>query len=235
MNDFLDQTKVLTLFNIQCINGKVIKNHSEFPDEDEVILLPGTYLKVAASIKATDNLCIIYLEEIIPTVEEIARCTKVANDVTKETTYILWLDSSVKSEENEEVHKKLIELFQNNFLAYERAEEMMDYIEKNPDKHFLLIASGQMGREVVPKIQPRSQFHSIIIYCMNKQANEKWSKKYEKVGTIQNILCDISHEFFFQIKAVVITSDDLIDQVQQLYKDLTGQEISLKTEPNKST
>lgn len=197
MNDFLDQTKILTLFNIRCINGKSIKPHSEFPDEDEIILLPGTYLKVTALMKAADNLCIVYLQEIIPTVEEIARCTKVANDVTKENICVLWLDSDVQSEDNKQIQKKLVNLFQNNFSAYERAEEMMVHIEKNLHKHVLLIASGQMGRQIVPEIHPRSQFHSIIIYCMNKQANEKWSKKYEKVGIIiRNISCTNQSSIF---------------------------------------
>lgn len=67
---FLDQTKSRTLFNIKCINGKIIKNHSKFPNESETILPPGTYLKVRSSLNASSDLCIVDMEEIRPPKED---------------------------------------------------------------------------------------------------------------------------------------------------------------------
>jgi hypothetical protein len=54
-------------------------------------------------------------------------------------------------------------------------------MEEKQNAHCLLITGGQIGRQIVPKIKNLSQLHAIVVYCMNKQANEQWSRDYEKV------------------------------------------------------
>jgi hypothetical protein len=188
-SDFLDQTKHLTLFNVQCINGKIIKNHSEFPNEDEIVLPPGTFLKVKSSINATHNLCIVYLEEIVPTPADRA---KILSTSLIDNIYVLWLDPNINtSDENKQIQKKLKELFLNNFIPCEQVEKAVHYIEEKHNAHFLLITGGQIGRQIVPKINNLSQIHFIVVYCMNKEANEEWSRNFEKVQYINTM----NHEF----------------------------------------
>ena len=55
-----------TLFAIDCINGKEIKRHSYFEQEDEVLLLPCTHLQVIGHLTSTENLHIIHLREVPP-------------------------------------------------------------------------------------------------------------------------------------------------------------------------
>ena len=62
---FLGTCGPRTLFAIECINGKSISNHSHFPQEGEVILMPGTYFEVVSILNdAGGDLCIIDLKEI---------------------------------------------------------------------------------------------------------------------------------------------------------------------------
>jgi hypothetical protein len=61
---FLGKEGTRTLFNIECSNGKVIKNHSYFAKEDEVLLLPGIELLVTGKVKPAPGLTIIQLKEI---------------------------------------------------------------------------------------------------------------------------------------------------------------------------
>ena len=41
MEKFVGRSGVRTLFMIECINGKSIKSHSFYKDENEIILMPG--------------------------------------------------------------------------------------------------------------------------------------------------------------------------------------------------
>ncbi|CAF0776138.1 unnamed protein product [Rotaria sp. Silwood1] len=55
-----------TMFHIRCLNGRCIKNHTYFPTEREILLLPGRYLRVRTCYNAEDGLCIIRLDETEP-------------------------------------------------------------------------------------------------------------------------------------------------------------------------
>jgi hypothetical protein len=61
---FLGQTGARSLFSIQCINGKQVKQHSTFPDEEEVLLMPGFYYEVTSILKPAHDMHLINLKEI---------------------------------------------------------------------------------------------------------------------------------------------------------------------------
>ncbi|CAF1029126.1 unnamed protein product [Rotaria magnacalcarata] len=63
MEDFLGTDGERTLFNIECTNGKSIRAQSHFEAEEEVLLLPGTYLKVVSRWSPSKDLHIIHLRE----------------------------------------------------------------------------------------------------------------------------------------------------------------------------
>jgi hypothetical protein len=58
-----------TLFSIEVFNGKNISDHSHFDTEDEILLLPGTYMEVQSQLDQPSDLHIIHLKQKIP--EEI--------------------------------------------------------------------------------------------------------------------------------------------------------------------
>ncbi|CAF2926762.1 unnamed protein product, partial [Rotaria sp. Silwood2] len=58
-----------TLFSVEVINGRTIRAHSHFVTEDEVLLLPGTYMEVQSQVSPAPDLYIIHLKQLIP--EEI--------------------------------------------------------------------------------------------------------------------------------------------------------------------
>jgi hypothetical protein len=64
---FIGRSGVRTLFMIECINGKSIQSHSFYKDVNEIILMPGTYLRVIGKVNAsTSDLNIIHLKEETP-------------------------------------------------------------------------------------------------------------------------------------------------------------------------
>ena len=72
METFVGAEGVRTIFNIECINGKSILNHSYFREENEILLMPGSYFQVVDKWMPAKDLYIIHLREKIPPYETIA-------------------------------------------------------------------------------------------------------------------------------------------------------------------
>ncbi|CAF1450934.1 unnamed protein product [Rotaria sordida] len=62
--NFIHQSGKRTVFTIECKNGKLIKNHSQYPSDDEVLLMPGFYFEVTSVFKPAVDMHIITLKEI---------------------------------------------------------------------------------------------------------------------------------------------------------------------------
>ncbi|CAF2937347.1 unnamed protein product [Rotaria sp. Silwood2] len=65
-NMYLGTTGSRTLFSVETINGRAIRAHSHFATEDEIILLPGTYMQVQSQMSPAKDLHIIHLRQVIP-------------------------------------------------------------------------------------------------------------------------------------------------------------------------
>jgi hypothetical protein len=61
-----------TVFSIETNSGKLIRAHSHFQQEDEILLPPGIYLKVIDKLSSADGLHIIHLQEITPPYKMLA-------------------------------------------------------------------------------------------------------------------------------------------------------------------
>ena len=172
---FLGQKKKCTLFHIKCTEGKSIQNHSEYPNESETILPPGIRLKVKSLLDVSEGMCIVDLMQIASEPDQSP-----ANNI-----HIVWVNPNVnKSQENKKTQARMKQLFQANFRAFETSSEFDTYVREKNNGKFLLITSGQLGRQIVPKISNVSQVRCIVLYCLDKRANEEWSKGYAKVKTI---------------------------------------------------
>ena len=55
-----------TLFSIEAINGRTIRAHSHFANEDEILLPPGTHMIVQSQLNPAPGLHIIHLKQVIP-------------------------------------------------------------------------------------------------------------------------------------------------------------------------
>ncbi len=60
---FVSKSGVKTLFTTECINGKAIRAHSFYKKENEILLLPDTFLRVMGKWSPAKDLYIIHLRE----------------------------------------------------------------------------------------------------------------------------------------------------------------------------
>jgi hypothetical protein len=104
------------------------------------------------------------------------------HDDNLETFTLIWLDQQVnKTEENRILQRKLQEII-NCFKTFDDQQRCKHYIlSLSSQDRVVLIVNGQCGRQLVPQIHQLRQLSSIYVYCMNKQANEQWTKDFNKV------------------------------------------------------
>ncbi|CAF1535196.1 unnamed protein product, partial [Didymodactylos carnosus] len=68
LEKFLGQKGTRTLFNIECKEGKIIRAHSHFSIEDEVVLMPASFFEVIGKNNAGNGLYIVHVRQIEPPV-----------------------------------------------------------------------------------------------------------------------------------------------------------------------
>ena len=65
LDRFIKNGELRTIFMIQCIKGKCIQPFSLYKNESEIVLMPGTYLKVEGKLEVSPGVWIIHLQEEI--------------------------------------------------------------------------------------------------------------------------------------------------------------------------
>ncbi|CAF2713672.1 unnamed protein product [Rotaria sp. Silwood2] len=120
-------------------------------------------------------------------------------DNNLETVYLIWLDAVVNQlQENIDAQQQIRSII-NHLKTFQNVQDCEKYINQtSKDDRILLIVSGQLGQEIVPRIHHNRQIFSIYVYCMNKAKNEEWAKHFQKVT----------------IKGVITEFNDLLNQIQ---------------------
>ncbi|CAF2836690.1 unnamed protein product [Rotaria sp. Silwood2] len=66
LEQFIGRSGVRTIFMVECLTGKSIRNHSFYKKENEILLMPGTYLRVVDKWSPAEGLYMIRLQETDP-------------------------------------------------------------------------------------------------------------------------------------------------------------------------
>jgi len=99
-----------------------------------------------------------------------------------ETYSLIWLDSSAGTSQDAIQAQQYLRTVINYVKLFQQSDECEEYILSVPkDDRIILIVSGRLGRELVPRIHQLRQISSIYVYCMNKKKNEQWVQPFNKV------------------------------------------------------
>lgn len=63
---YLGQHGPRTLFSIETVNARNVKNPSHFVNEEELLLLPGTYVEVESQLNPALDFHVIHLKQLLP-------------------------------------------------------------------------------------------------------------------------------------------------------------------------
>lgn len=103
------------------------------------------------------------------------------DDNNLETYRIFCLDASVNNEENLIAQKQLRSMICQLQTSIDSEESVGRVCCICQDNLTILIATGQVGRIMVPEIQKLQQSSSISMYCFNKEVTEPWNQPLNKV------------------------------------------------------
>lgn len=99
-----------------------------------------------------------------------------------EGTYVIWLDSSVDILEENRIAQQQIRSITGHLKLFENIQDCERYLNQaSINDRILLIVSGRLGKEIVPRIHHYRQIFSIYVYCGDKTQHEEWAKHFQKV------------------------------------------------------
>ncbi len=108
--------------------------------------------------------------------------SSVVSDLDLETVCLVWLDASANITVENIATQKQFQLITSHFKIFQNVQDCEQYIQqKTKDDRIFFVVSGQLGREIVPRIHQYRQIFSIYVYCQNKQLDEEWANKFPKV------------------------------------------------------
>lgn len=102
---------------------------------------------------------------------------------SEEKYQLLWVDENVNElRDNIDTQKKLRRAI-SQLKTFDNIKECEKHVYqlKDTDKRIVLIVSGKFGRELIPRIHDMQELNAFYVYCMNKDSNRQWAKKYGKV------------------------------------------------------
>ena len=109
-------------------------------------------------------------------------------DSNLESFVCLWLDQNVNStQDNQDTLQELRQVI-NHLRTFNDTVECEQYVRKIIKERVVLIVSGSLGRQIVPRLHGLSQFSACYVYCQDKKANEQWTNKFPKVRLYRNLL-----------------------------------------------
>ena len=114
---------------------------------------------------------------------------------------LIWLDANTHESRNTE--QKLRSII-NQLKKFHDVDQCEKFIQSTSSQDRLIfIVSGQLGRNILPKIHHFRQVTSIYIYCMDKKNNQHWSSyaKVKKVVTnLDELVAIITRDHYIEKK-----------------------------------
>ncbi|CAF3848626.1 unnamed protein product, partial [Rotaria sp. Silwood1] len=116
----------------------------------------------------------------------------------------LWLDQNVNlTEDNRQTQKELRHVI-NHLRTFDKSDECEQCIRQITKEKVILIVSGSLGRQLVPRLHDLPQFSACYVFCQDQKGNEQWANKYHKVSGV----------FVERAKFIAQISKDQIDRTK---------------------
>ena len=100
---------------------------------------------------------------------------------------VIWLDSSVNTSQENIDGQRSIRSSIDHLKTFDKVDLCEEHLGSlAPEERIILIVSGRLGREIIPRIHHLRQVSLIYVYCLDRAANEPWATQYKKVGHINH-------------------------------------------------
>jgi tetratricopeptide (TPR) repeat protein len=118
-----------------------------------------------------------------------ARCSAYVSGT--QNFILFWLDSNITEgdDESRNTSAQLQSVIKNIHL-FNDVDECTNYLNKIKEEQVLMVVSGRLGQQILPRIHNMQQLLAVFVYCGNKSDHESWTKSWHK---IKGISTDITH------------------------------------------
>lgn len=114
--------------------------------------------------------------------------------------HILWLDAQVNNSEHNQLAQQDLRKMDKNLRTFSNQEECYKCILSTlSDDQIMLIVSGQLGKEIVPRVHQLPQIKSIFIFCWNPALYEQWATSFDKVKEIVYVKTNLGFKFIYPL------------------------------------
>lgn len=96
----------------------------------------------------------------------------------------VWYDADAYKSENEETRKLLEGTLGNVLVMCDETEYNRLLSRDHSLQRLVLIISGRLSRELLPRLHHATNILAIYIYCQNKKAYEGYVREYSKVNIL---------------------------------------------------
>ncbi|CAM4930445.1 unnamed protein product, partial [Rotaria socialis] len=176
---YLGTSGTRTLFAIECLNGKDIKRHSYFAQEEEILLLPCTHFKVISHLSSMENLHIIHLREITPPF------------MLLEPPDATFLDSNNDNASYEQLKAKLEQVTDENKRLTKKCKQQQIQINELENENQILNKNYADYENEMQRLKAKSQRSEKAVERLKQEADESDKLNERLQVEIQNLQKEI--------------------------------------------
>ncbi len=113
---------------------------------------------------------------------------------------IMWCDTTISNNNLDDQRTlNVLRRVSKDVVTYKDERGCLEYIDKVQERNkVILIVSGTLGENFVPKIHQRTEIYVIYVFCGRKQKHDYWAKKYKKIkgvfDTIEELRTNLEGE-----------------------------------------
>ena len=109
---------------------------------------------------------------------------------------LVWLDTNIDEINDQDCQNTLTELRKvaNTVNTFVDIDQCIDFLRNHSDTKILLIVSGSVGQDIIPRIHNISHLISIYIFCADQSKHEQWSKHWSKIEGVFTEIRPICNE-----------------------------------------
>ncbi len=115
-----------------------------------------------------------------------------SGNLNLESFACLWLDKDVNSTDDNRGTQQELRQVINHLRTFDNSDQCEQYIQQITHEKVVLIISGSLGRQMVPRLHSLPQFSACYVFCKDQKANEQWAKEYSKVLRLKLTMTPLS-------------------------------------------
>jgi hypothetical protein len=108
--------------------------------------------------------------------------TRSWNQAAAQNLVLVWVDSNIDADDADAKHVYAqLQSIISSSTTYSAADDAVEFIKKSDKESIILVTSGTLGMQLVPRIHELDQVKSIYLFCGKPSAHLEWITQWKKI------------------------------------------------------